>query len=115
MNVQPFNQAFQVPNIVPVFAQVEGLPVELQHVWDFEQAPQVLFQHHEFEVVVAVVVGDDRDAIVQLMDVGVGRVVDEDHLAHLAIDHSQIFDMHSFTLVAVLAKQAVMDEFLLWV
>jgi hypothetical protein len=42
------------------------------------------------------VVWDDRDAVIELVDIGVSGVVNQDYVLKISIHDSKIFDMHAF-------------------
>jgi hypothetical protein len=63
-----------------------------------------------------VVVWENRNAVAELVGIGVSCIVDEHHILGVSVDHSQIFDVHAFGAeVAVLAEESVVHPFALGV
>ena len=90
--------------------ELEGLTVQLADIWQHHQIEKVMLQHFELKVRLAVVIGQDRDAVVWLGSVGVGCVVNESHLTQLPVQNPQIFTVHAFRgLVAMLPEQPMVD------
>jgi hypothetical protein len=71
----------------------------------------------EFLVVFVLVEGKNGHSVFELVEVGVGRVVYEQHVLQMAIlYYSQVLYVHPlFRLPAMRPKQAVTDELTLWV
>jgi hypothetical protein len=96
--------------IIVVLMQFEGVAVDCADVLHCHHLHQVVLQGLQLEICLAVVVGQDWDAVVALGGVGVGRVVDQYHFVHGTVYYTQIFAVHAFGgLVAMLAEEAVVD------
>jgi hypothetical protein len=67
----------------------------------------------ELLVILVLVEGDDWDPVLELVEVGVGCVVDQQQVLEMPVlDHSEIFDVDSlFSLPALRAKEAMTHEF----
>jgi len=65
----------------------ERLLVNLPHILGEKHALNVSLQSPQLKVVFAFVIGDDWDGVVKLIGVGVGRVINKDHLRHLPVDN----------------------------
>jgi hypothetical protein len=58
-----------------VFVKFECFPVHLTHVFCEEGTLDVTLQRSQLVVVLPLVIGDDRDGVVQLVGVRIGSVV----------------------------------------
>jgi hypothetical protein len=85
--------------------------VEGPHVGQVLELCQVAGQVQQLLVLLALVVGDDRDAVVHLEVVGVHCVVDQHHAAQRPLYHSQVLDVQAHLgLEAVLPVEPVRDH-----
>ena len=66
-------------------------------------------------VIPVVVVWDDRDAVLELVQVGIGSVIDQQHILHLPIlQHSQVLDIDALLgLPALASEESVADVLVL--
>ncbi len=90
--------------------QLEDRTVDCSHILGHDQSHQVLFQLLQLVVVGALIVRQAWDAIVQLVGVGVGCIVDQHHAAQLPVQYPQVLHVDVLGgLVAVLPVHAVVD------
>ena len=73
---------------MPILRQLENLLILLPHVLRANQPNQIILKLLEFKVNLAVVVGQNGYAVCQLEGVGVGCVVDEDHVLQISVYYS---------------------------
>ncbi len=106
LEVVLFGDLLETEDVPEDLATVFGLVVVEIDV--LEEKSEVL----EFRVSLVGVEGEDREAIVDLQAIGVGRVVDQDHVAESAVaDHAEVFDVYlAVEEGAVVAVQAVADH-----
>jgi hypothetical protein len=99
-----------------VSVQFECLPVDFPHVAGQQQTIDVALQGSQLVVVATLVVRQNRDGVVELKCIAVCRVVDENQLGRVAVDHSQIFYVYPLGgHVAVLSEQSVVHQLALGV
>lgn len=114
--VQIFHKFLQIVVVFGVLLQLECFFVQGSHVFVEKHRLDVLLQHLQLEVLFSMVVWDYRDSVVQLVDVGVGRVVHQHHLRKVPVHYPQILHVHSlWGLHAVLPEQSVVHKLLLGV
>lgn len=93
-----------------VLVELESFAVQGANVGGQQVLVDELFEGFEFEVLGAVVIRQNGDAVVELERVRVGCVVDQGHVFQVPAQHPQVFDIHAFGgLVAVFPVQSVFD------
>lgn len=94
-----------------VFVKFERFAVDFPHVLGEQHALDVGLQRPQLVIVLALVVGDDGDGVVDLEGVGIGCVVDQQQLRQVPVYHSQILHVDAVVGdVAVLTVQSMVDE-----
>ena len=89
--------------------QFESLFVYFSDILTFVQYLQVFLQFWELAVWSSIV-GEDGDGILKLEYVGIGGIVQKDHLFRFAIYHSEIFGIDSLSdFMAMSSVQAVAE------
>ncbi len=64
----------------------------------------------ELEIVLSFVKWKDGDCVVELESVGVGCVVNKDHLGHLTVYYSEVFHIHALgSYIAVLSEESMVN------
>jgi hypothetical protein len=66
--------------------------IDRPHIIHFKQTVDVLLQGLHFEIL-PLIVGQNRNPILELKGVGVGCVVDQDDLGGFPVDDAEIFDV----------------------
>ena len=75
-----------------------------------------MLQCLQLVVVLPLEVGQDGDPVIELEGVGVGSIVDQDHILHGPVQYPQVLNEVTFLGdEAVLPVKAVLDELPLWV
>ena len=96
-----------------IAGELEGTPVEGSDVGLLPHLLEVLFEGEQLGVLAAEV-GKNGDAVVALVEVGDGRVVYQHHVGERTIDDADVLRVDVVLEAdAVLAVEAVLDEFVL--
>lgn len=93
--IEFLHQFLQIVIIVLVLIQLECPPIGWSHILQQQHRLDVRLQRLQLVIGISVIVWQDRDAIIQLVDIRICGIVYQNHISQLSIQDPQILHMHS--------------------